>query len=125
MRSSKNREAILRFLSETDSHPTAEWVYEKVRADIPGISLGTVYRNLNQLREAGFVKTIGMVNGPEHFDAIVTPHPHVICGNCGSIMDLEKTKEMRKFMEEAGKASGFDVCEVQFLGICPKCRGIK
>lgn len=125
MRSSKNREAILRCLSETDSHPTAEWVYEKVKADIPGISLGTVYRNLNQLREAGLVKTIGIVNGPEHFDAIVSPHPHVICGNCGAIMDLDKTREVLKFMEDAGKTSEYDVYEVQFLGICPKCRGIK
>jgi len=48
---SKQREVILRVLKRTSSHPTADWVYEQVRKEIPNISLGTVYRNLKSLKQ--------------------------------------------------------------------------
>ena len=35
----------------TDTHPTADWIYEQARKRIPEISLGTVYRNLQVLLE--------------------------------------------------------------------------
>lgn len=122
MRSSKNRDAILECLTHTDSHPTAEWVYEQMKAEYPNISLGTVYRNLNQLREAGLVRTMGMVNGPEHFDAIVSPHSHAICSKCGEILDLDGQAAFDEMLRAAGKESGYEFLEVQFLGVCPKCR---
>ena len=53
MKRSRQREAILEILCATTSHPTADWIYDKVRERIPNISLGTVYRNLNILSENG------------------------------------------------------------------------
>ena len=50
---SRQREAILEVLRSTDTHPTASWIYERVREKIPNISLGTVYRNLTVLSENG------------------------------------------------------------------------
>ncbi|MBQ1935230.1 MAG: transcriptional repressor, partial [Clostridia bacterium] len=48
---SKQRDAIVQVLKNTKSHPTADWVYEEVRKQIPNISLGTVYRNLAKLSD--------------------------------------------------------------------------
>src|SRR5687767_10079081 len=48
-RRSRRRDVILRIVQGADSHPTAEWVYERARRKIPNLSLGTVYRNLNLL----------------------------------------------------------------------------
>jgi Fur family peroxide stress response transcriptional regulator len=57
-RGSKQREAILRILQSTDIHPTADWIYMEVKKVIPNISLGTVYRNLNLLRDEGLIREV-------------------------------------------------------------------
>ena len=49
----KQREVILSVLRGTDTHPTADWVYQEVRKELPNISLGTIYRNLRILVESG------------------------------------------------------------------------
>ena len=58
MRYSKQREAILRVVNASNVHPTAEMVYREVKKEIPNISLGTVYRNLNALADASQIKRI-------------------------------------------------------------------
>ena len=52
-RMTRQRQAIMEMLAKTDEHPTAEMVYEAVRKQLPEISLGTVYRNLQLLVEEG------------------------------------------------------------------------
>jgi Fur family peroxide stress response transcriptional regulator len=54
-RKTKQKEAILRILKDTRSHPTADSIYEEVRKEIPHISKGTVYRNLRILQESGCI----------------------------------------------------------------------
>lgn len=49
----------MRVLKSTDSHPTADWIYEKGRKEMPNISLGTVYRNLNMLKAKGTIIDLG------------------------------------------------------------------
>ena len=49
MKQTIQRQAILMYLKETKIHPTAEQVYGEIKKQIPNISLGTVYRNLNLL----------------------------------------------------------------------------
>ena len=49
MRYSKQRELVLRKVEELCDHPTAEEIFDKAAPECPGLSLGTVYRNLNSL----------------------------------------------------------------------------
>lgn len=56
MKYSRQRESILNSLNEKLDHPTAEMVYNCVKKEQPNISLGTVYRNLNQLVEQGVLR---------------------------------------------------------------------
>lgn len=86
---SKQREAILEVLRCTDTHPTANWIYEKVRETIPNISLGTVYRNLAQLAESGEILSLRVADGFEHFDFVTVPHAHLHCKKCGAIIDAK------------------------------------
>ena len=51
IRKSKQRDAILRVLRSTNTHPTVQWIYDQVRHEIPNISMGTVYRNLKLLKK--------------------------------------------------------------------------
>ncbi len=85
-RYSRQREAILKNLQCRTDHPSADMVYESIRSEIPNISLGTVYRNLNTLSENGSILRFS-VEGKERFDGNVTPHIHFICNGCGAIHD--------------------------------------
>jgi Fur family peroxide stress response transcriptional regulator len=85
---SKKRDAILGVIQSTSSHPGAQWVYDQLKPQIPDLSLGTVYRNINFFREEGTVVSLGVVNGEERFDGDVRPHPHLVCSRCGRVADL-------------------------------------
>jgi Fur family peroxide stress response transcriptional regulator len=86
---SKQREKIYQALKRTRSHPTAEWVYEKVREQIPHVSLGTVYRNLHLLKQQGKILELDFGEGFSRYDAFVAPHYHFVCEACGTVYDLE------------------------------------
>jgi hypothetical protein len=86
MRRSKQREAILRAVRQTTCHPTAEWVYAQVKKEIPGISLGTVYRNLRFLSETSDVLAQVSARGRQ-FDGC-TETITTFVGGCGAVLDV-------------------------------------
>lgn len=121
-RRSKQRDAILENLLSRYDHPTAEEVYASVRKVIPNISLATVYRNLNFLRDEGIILSV-LTKDVEHFDAHTTSHRHVICTECGRIFDInvDITKEI---LDEASNAFDGEIerCKLIFYGICTDCK---
>jgi Fur family peroxide stress response transcriptional regulator len=85
---SKKRDAVLKAIRSTHSHPGAQWIYDTLKPSIPSLSLGTVYRNINVFLEEGAIVSVGTVGGEERFDGRVSPHPHLICCRCGKVADL-------------------------------------
>lgn len=85
---SKKRDAILSCLCSTDTHPSAEWIYHRLKPQIPDLSLATVYRNLALFQREGRIISVGVVQNLERFDANVHPHAHFICTQCGCVLDL-------------------------------------
>ena len=61
----RKRDAILTCLRQTTVHPSAEWIYAKLKPEIPDLSLGTVYRNLALFKQQGLITSLGTVNGVE------------------------------------------------------------
>ena len=118
---SKQREAILDVLRQTDTHPTANWIYEKVREKIPNISLGTVYRNLGALTADGTVLKIDVGDGFEHFDGDISPHLHLYCKECGTIFDQLLKSD---YIKNVAKNSGFTTETTIYVahGICKNCK---
>ncbi len=123
-RKSKKRQAILDCLMSTTEHPSAEWIYDKLKKVYPELSLATVYRNLLQLKDAGLVRSMGKVLGYERFDANVAPHTHAICRRCGKIIDLCDITLPDKVAEDASRLSGFETvtAELKLYGLCSECR---
>lgn len=117
---SKKRDALLEVIRSTKDHPGAQWVYDRLKPEIPGLSLGTVYRNIKVLREAGELISVGEVNGEERFDGRTAPHLHAVCKKCGAIKDLPDTE-----LPEAFTISlpGFilDMQSTVFYGTCALC----
>ena len=120
---SRKREAILDAVRSSKSHPTAEWVYQKLKPEYPDLSLGTVYRNLAQFKEDGTIVSVGVVNGQERFDGNVKPHTHFICSNCASVLDIPDEYVSADRMSEAERKYRLriDSSDVLFRGLCPNC----
>ena len=121
LKHSKQRDAILLFLSDRKDHPTAETVYTGMKKNFPNISLGTVYRNLSLLAELQEIQKIPGNQGPDHFDPDTKMHPHFFCTQCGEVIDLnlQNVNLVPKAQENfTGTISGQ---VTYFFGQCPKC----
>lgn len=118
---SKQREVILNVLCSTTSHPTVQWIYEQAKKTIPNISLGTVYRNLSELKSEGRIIEVSVADGFQHFDGNPLPHLHFHCLKCNLIYDCELPDNSLKNHIE--KKLGCKVYEQKlvFDGICEKC----
>ncbi|MDY4587867.1 MAG: transcriptional repressor [Oscillospiraceae bacterium] len=89
MNFSRQREIIYDQVMNYPTHPTVEEVYNALKPDNPNLSLGTVYRNLNQLSEAGMLMKIPIADGSDRFDGRTDCHYHMICDKCGRVFDIE------------------------------------
>lgn len=120
---SKQRQKILELLQSTDEHPTADWIFSRLRAEMKNLSLGTVYRNLNLLVEMGLARKINFGTAFDRFDAVVKNHYHLVCEKCGSVYDLDMEPDEMLVKNAAGKTS-FIIREhkIEFFGICKKCQ---
>ena len=87
MRNSKQRDLILNIINASYCHPTAEAIYEKARSEIPNISLGTVYRNLDLLYSLGSIRRINLENSTYRYDRAWDNHAHLVCSKCGDIIE--------------------------------------
>lgn len=120
---SRKREAILNAIRSTTSHPTAEWVYQKLKPLYPDLSLGTVYRNISQFKKDGTIMSVGTVNGQERYDGNTKPHTHFVCLNCGAVLDIPGEFMKDGINEEVSKKFNIQVddYEIMFRGICSDC----
>jgi Fur family peroxide stress response transcriptional regulator len=120
----RKRDAILNCVRSTDAHPSADWVFEHVKEQVPDISLATVYRNLALFKDQGLITSLGTVKGVERFDGNTDPHVHFICTQCGAVMDLPQISVPEELNSAVAQSSGgrVDNCQLSFTGICGECR---
>ena len=120
-RQTRQRTLVLETLRSTKSHPTADWIFEEVRKQLPTISLGTVYRNLNLLRDAGTIRELRIHGRTARWDADTSPHGHFICTSCGEVRDVMGLQpyDWQGLKDLVGCNVTFQRCE--FYGLCPKC----
>lgn len=121
-RMTKQRALILDTLRSVTSHPTADELHAMVRARMPRISLGTVYRNLEHLAATGEVLCLERAGSQKHFDGNTAPHLHARCRVCGGIHDA--MHDGQAFTPPKVSIPGFRIesLELEFMGICDKCR---
>lgn len=120
---SRQRELIYKIVMENKVHPTAEFVYNYLKKDNPQLSLGTVYRNLQQLSDNGEISRLSIPNQPDRFDGIIEEHYHAVCEKCGKIYDIH-INEMLEVDRLVAEKTGLDITghEIIFKTICPMCK---
>jgi len=117
------RQAIFTALFDNPTHPTAEAVYDMVRAQMPSISLRTVYQTLNDLAAMGEIHQVDLGLGSARFDPNTDPHHHLVCSRCGAIVDIDSS--VAEPVVPPGQGVGFVVesTDVIFRGACGPCAG--
>lgn len=120
---SRQRELIYKTVMENKVHPTAEFVYNYLKKDNSQLSLGTVYRNLQQLFENGDINRLSIPNQPDRFDGVIEEHYHAVCEKCGMIHDVY-VDEMPEINALVSEKTGLDITghEIIFKTICPGCK---
>ena len=122
-RNTKQKALIHSAVRGTKTHPTAEQVHAMLSETVSGISLGTVYRNLNHMAELGQIRRISVTNSPDRFDGDISPHHHICCNGCGKFCDFFDIDYDEKLDCAIEEKSGFLQIkhETVFYGVCPDC----
>lgn len=118
------RDLIIQELRAAKDHPTADELYQRLRAKLPRISLATVYRNLETMSRAGIIRKIEAAGSQKRFDGSLFPHFHMRCVKCGKVMDapIELPQVASGIPREI---QGHQVVghNLEILVICISCKG--
>ncbi len=110
-------------LQNTGTHPSADWIYEKIKIEFKNLSMGTVYRNLSILVKQGLINKIDFGSTFDRYDANTSRHYHHICEKCGLISDLEiPFDENLNGMVTGGGTYTAHHHRIEFYGLCDKCK---
>ena len=120
LRCTPQRYAVMAFLMENASHPTAAEIFEAVNRADPRCSRATTYNNLRDLVQAGLVREVAVEGRAARFDAKVIRHHHFICDRCGTVEDMEWYKVPGPAAGSLGKRI-LRQSELIFRGLCTKC----
>ncbi len=121
-RFTEQRAAVYRYLAGTDAHPTADEVFTAVRAEIPDISLATVYKALETLVGCGLAVKLTYGDGSARYDGRTDPHHHARCLTCGAVLDVPGRLDPDA-LAGLGPVPGFDVqgYRLELVGRCTAC----
>ena len=122
MRYSKQRELVMQTVQNLCDHPTADDIYLTIRDDCPGLSLGTVYRNLNGLVEMGRVRRVSMPGMADRFDRTLTDHDHLYCTCCGRVEDVQLDKAPIEQAIASRPDLSIQRYSLNLYGLCSACR---
>lgn len=114
------RQLLFRLMHENECHPTADSLFAEASAQMPGISLRTVYQTLTDLAAMGELRSLDLGTGAARFDPNTDDHHHVVCDRCGDVRDVYVSGA------EGLPVDGLDGFEVReasilFKGVCPRC----
>ncbi len=120
-RATRQLGALYDALAASHDHPTAEQLFQRVRRVLPQISLGTIYRNLDKLREHGRLRVVRLAGGEARYDAMTAAHDHFVCDRCGDVLDLPRCELTPS--AAALRADGYEVHwhTTALYGLCQRC----
>ena len=116
------RLSVLRIL-DRHTHPTIDELYDEILKENPSVSLATVYKNLNTLKDEGLVVEVNFVNQKARYDIYEHPHIHVVCENCGSVEDMSyDDAELGKYQEALERKIGNIIERLNIVASVKSCK---
>ena len=116
----KQRAAIIKVMRENCGHFTADEIFLLAQKEYPAIVRATIYNNLNSMVEEGMVRRICQSGEPDRFDRNPMPHEHIICTECGDVIDVNLLDFKERLCDEIS-------CDIEDYELiihckCPECR---
>ena len=118
---SLQRIAIMEYLIEHLTHPTADTIFSDLYPSIPTLSKTTVYNTLKLLEEQGAIQTISIDEKNVRYDADISPHAHSKCKQCGCVNDFPI---INVYNNKNIDSEDFIVTDYQvyYKGYCKQCK---
>lgn len=125
IRITPQRRAVLAYLINSHHHPTAEEIYTSMLREYPGMSLATVYNNLNTFVREGLVREMKFSGVTSRYDFMGHTHYHIICENCGKVVDFAYD-DLKNLNDAVHDQTGFIVnkASLEVHGLCPACQSL-
>jgi len=120
LKATPQRVAVLKELDKK-MHPTMEEMYSGIKQDHPSMSLATVYKNVNVLREQGIVIEINVPNGKMRYDYLSYPHIHMVCKKCGSVEDMDYDENLFNYQNKLEKSKGISIDRLDVIASVEEC----
>lgn len=123
VRMTPQRYAILKYLMESFTHPTADEIFRALSPQYPSLSVATVYNNLKVFVDADLVRELTYGDDSSRFDADMSDHYHVTCTKCGTMVDFDHSP-VKEVEEAAAASTGYSVLghRMEIFGLCPACK---
>ena len=123
----EQREIVLSVLLDAQDHLTAEEVYNEIKKEHTesNIGIATVYRALSFLEEVDLITSIAFgTDGKKYESNAKSHHDHLICTNCGKIIEF-MDDEIEKRQDKIAKKNKFKIVShsMQLYGTCETCQG--
>lgn len=117
------RRAVFEAILDRRDHPTADQVFHAVHPRLPQISRMTVYRILGTLVSLGLLSKTCHPGSSARFDPKLHQHHHLVCLDCGDIIDVEDARLNKLPWPDVGR-HGFQIEDyhINFRGRCARCR---
>jgi Fe2+ or Zn2+ uptake regulation protein len=122
-RATRQLEATLRVLQSSRQHPSAEQIFHAVRAELPAVSRGTVYRNLSKLLGAERVRLVHVHDRSARYDARLDPHDHFVCTRCTMLLDVECGQAKLGSRRTRVRGHRIEGRTLTYYGVCRECEG--
>lgn len=117
------RLAIYNVLAATKAHPSAEMIFNELQPVYPTMSLATVYKTIEILKELNLVQVLNAGEDSFRYDADTSSHPHIRCLACGRVDDLHGI-DSADFVGKVAGSTSYQITGKQFYfyGVCPQCQ---
>lgn len=126
LRFTSQRDCVFKLFIDAGRHVSAEELYARVKKENPRIGYATVYRTLKLLAEAGLAEERRFHDGFTRFEYknIGTHHDHLICTQCGVIIEFENER-IEALQKDVARRKGFKVQshKLELYGLCARCQG--
>ena len=122
LRLTPQRKEVYEVLLQQRDHPTAEEVFIRAKADMPDISMATVYNCLTALVKCGLVRQVSLERGAARFCPNMREHCHFYCDRCEQVFDIDFSAEAAVSLPRGFRGERYDMA---IHGVCPGCAGKK
>ena len=120
----QQRTFILNELKKQKGHFTLGEFTDRIQKINKTIGNITIYRTIKLLTEKGILETVELPDGTKKFEIKKGHHDHLICNECGDIMDF-RNKELEDLQESIAKNMDIELegHEMKlFTKGCTKCK---